>query len=340
MKHLNSILALAMFSFFLVSCTQDTDIMDESVNLRAQDAIDFTKIINPNTARAAAQFDNTTNGLYKGIFVSNDLSYHGILTVNLGNDRRYNAILEYGDGQRKKIGFLGEQSNNDGSSNIYEFHGKNGGFTIDLSNHTSPIITKAMIDGQTAQGKLLKETSQNPVRAVLGTFEDSNDTSFNGTWDLLSTSTRTVSVSTSPLTAPDFPPTVDVTVNNITGVVVTRSGSSMVFSDDTMEPYTPGTECETLLPTLPSGLQDPFYTGAKTIRVESAIPGSLVFYDIAINEYGAATQSSVFVAGEAPALWSLIYSKRQEEQYFDLDCNITEAGSWSWKGRTGTITLD
>jgi hypothetical protein len=320
MKHLNSTLALVMFSFFLVSCTQDNDNMDESLDLTTQDAINLTKIIDPSTARAAAQFDNTTNGIYKGIFVSNDLSYHGVLTVNLGNDGRYNAILEYGEGQGKKIGFLGEQSNNDGSSNIYEFRGKNGGFTIDLSNQTSPIITKATIDGQTAQGKLLKETSQNQVRAVLGTFEDSNDTSFNGTWDFLTSGTRVVTVPTG--LAPPNPAAVNVTVNIVADVVLTKGG--MTFNDNSMESFTVSSGCNALL--LPTGVQTPFVSGPQSL-------GGIFM----IDEYAAPDQTSIFL-GEV-ATWNLVYSTYQDS-YFNGDCSSSSSGSWSWKGRTGTITLD
>jgi hypothetical protein len=320
MKHLNSTLALVMFSFFLVSCTQDNDNMDESLDLTTQDAINLTKIIDPSTARAAAQFDNTTNGIYKGIFVSNDLSYHGVLTVNLGNDGRYNAILEYGEGQGKKIGFLGEQSNNDGSSNSYEFRGKNGGFTIDLSNQTSPIITKATIDGQTAQGKLLKETSQNQVRAVLGTFEDSNDTSFNGTWDFLTSGTRVVTVPTG--LAPPNPAAVSVTVNIVADVVLTKGG--MTFNDNSMESFTVSSGCNALL--LPTGVQTPFVSGPQSL-------GGIFM----IDEYAAPDQTSIFL-GEV-ATWNLVYSTYQDS-YFNGDCSSSLSGSWSWKGRTGTITLD
>ena len=319
MKHLKSFLAFAMFSFLLVSCTQDTETVDASLDLTANETVDLTTIINPDTARAAAQFDNTTNGIYKGVFVSTDISYHGVLTVNLANDSQYNAILEYGDDQNQRLGFV--RVNNDASSisNVIEFRGKNAGFTLDVSDYALPVVTEASIGGQGAQVKVLKETSGNQVRAVLGTFVQSDDPTFTGSWDLMSSGTRVVTVPTG-LPAPT---TIDVTVNNISDVAVTVDG--VLFSDIVMEDFIVPNVCGA---PLPIGNQAPFYSGMQTI---GGFP---------INEYAAATQTSTFVVGDPAATWNLVYSGYQGGLYYDADCNVIAGGTWSWKGRTGTITLD
>lgn len=86
--------------------------------------MDLKKNMNPDTAKALEQHENKPIEIYKSIFVSNDLSYHVDFTVNLGNDI-------------------------DDFSKVYDFLGKSDGFITFLNDYTSPIITKAMIDGQT-----------------------------------------------------------------------------------------------------------------------------------------------------------------------------------------------
>lgn len=313
MKHLDSFMPLAMFSFFLVSCTQDSDISSEI------ESIDLTTIINPDTARAEAEFDNTAGGIYKGVFVSNDIAYHGVLTVNLGNDSKYNAILEYGDDQ--SIGFVCVPNTAAGTSNVIEFRGANTGFKLDVTDDLQIIVSEAYIDGQTAQARLLKETSRNQVRAVLGTFSDDSDLTFTGTWDFLSTLTEVVTIPTG-LGFP-FPSTVDVTVNVISEVVLTKNAT--LFSDDTLENFTPGAGCGV---TLPAGSQAPFFSGPQVI-----------VGIVSIDEYAAVAQTSTFVGEECN--WSFIYSFAQGGKYFDINCTETPlGGTWSWKGRTGKILLE
>ena len=130
------------FAFFL-GCSPDTEITQEVEN------IDLAKIINPDTAKAASEFDNSSNGIYKGVFVSDDMSYHGVLTVNLGNDAQYNAILEYGDDQR--IGFVRTSNGATGLTNTIEFRGANAGFTLNVSDYSQPIVTDGYVNGQGAQ---------------------------------------------------------------------------------------------------------------------------------------------------------------------------------------------
>ena len=146
-------LILSLGLAFFVGCSPD------SVTSTEIESVDLTKMIDPDTARAAVEFDNTSSGIYRGVFVSTDMSYHGVLTVNLENDSQYNAILEYGNDQR--IGFVRVNNGQVSISNVIEFRGKNAGFIIDVRNYAEPIVTDGYVDGQRAQIKLLKETSIN-----------------------------------------------------------------------------------------------------------------------------------------------------------------------------------
>lgn len=317
-------LLLGIALAFFVGCSPDSETSSEI------ESIDFTKIINPDTAKAAAQFDNTNSGIYKGVFVSDDISYHGVLTVNLANDSQYNAILEYDDNQR--IGFVRVSNGAASVSNVMQFRGENARFTLDVSDYTNPIFSQGYIDGQTAQAKLLKETSTNKVLVTLGIFDEDGDATFFGTWDFLSSSTRVISVPTN--LPPPAPETYPITVNNIDAVVLTKSSGAM-YVDNVMEDFTAGFGCAFVLPSLPFGTNAPYYSGEQTVTV---IAAPLVTRDV--DEYSLLNQTSTF---DAPlpevATWSLLYSKIVN-RYYDENCNeLPSGGSWDWKGRTGRILL-
>ena len=216
---------------FFLGCSPELETVPEI------ESVDLTKIIDPTTARAVAEFDKTSSGIYKGVLVANDMSYHGVLTVNFGNDSQYNAILEYGDDE--KIGFIPVNVASANASNVMEFRGRNAGFTLNVGDYNQPVVSNGYINGEKAQTKLLKETSTNQVRVALGTFIDDLDPNFTGTWDMLSNSTQIVTLSTG-LGFP-FPPTVDVIVNVISEVVLTKNAT--LFNDNVMEDFILGSSC-------------------------------------------------------------------------------------------------
>ena len=304
-------LILGLGLAFFVGCSPD------AVTTSEIESVDLTKIINPDTVRASAKFDNSSSGIYKGVFVSTDMSYHGVLTVNLANDSQYNAILEYGNNER--IGFVRVNNGQESISDVIEFRGENTGFTINVSDYKKPVVTEGYVDGQQAQIKLLKETSTNPVMVDLGTFSDDIDLTFQGTWNFVSNSTQVVNVPTGLV----FPATIPVTVNIISQVVVTKDGA--MFTDNVMEDFTPGPGCQV---TLPAGSQAPFFSGVQNIS------------GFNIDEYAAAAQTSTFVVG-LNTTWSLIHSFYQGDKYYDINCIETPAGgTWSMGSRNGHILLN
>lgn len=312
---MKKIILLTLVLAVIISCSPD---QNEPV---VSEAVDLTQIINPDTAKAAPQFDTTSNGIYKGVFASNDSELHGVLTINMGNDARYNAVLEVG---AMRIGYVRLSNTTIATETKIEFRGAGTGFTLDVSNFENPIIENAYINTQNAQGRVLKETSQNRVMVSLGTFVDDADPTFTGTWDFLSTSTQVISV---PLPDPAPPGTVEnVTVNVISELVLTKNGT--MFTDTTMEPFTPGPNCGT---TLPTGSQAPFFTGEQTVLVGG-------FFPLDINEFAASTQTSTWLGEDAT--WDFNYSKANENIYYNANCETQTSGTWSWKGRSGSITLD
>lgn len=264
-----------------------------------------------------AKFDQQSKGLYHGIIASEDSQFHGEIWVNIANDGYYKAMVKTVEGEKLFFNL----DNSISSKHEYAFIGERGSFRVSIINPENATVTRTLIDGEQAHIQLLKERNSTKNRAVIGTFVDSADSGFTGTWDLLSTSTQVITIPTG-LGFP-FPPTVDVTVNIISEVVITKSGGGVV-TDDTMELFTPGPTCDD---TFPTGEQQPFFSG------EQNIGGA-----IDINEYGVANQISTFFGSDCN--WNFIFSKAAGDLYYDIDCNEVTSGTWSWRTRSGTITLN
>lgn len=301
------------FALLLFSCSPEQE--EQDLN------IDLTQIVNPSTVKATASLDNKSNGLYKGVFVANDGSNHGFLTINAGNDTQFNAILEVHSG--KKVGFIGSVNVN--NKQMIDYRSTNAFFTLDLTRDNDPVITSAKIEGLVAQAFVIKEHSTNRVSGTLGAFVDDTDASFSGTWDLISTSTRVIDI-----TIPGVPPQ-SVTVNNIDTVVVCRDGGIM-HSDSSMEDINPSAGC--IAQGFPAGTQQPFYSGEQTISV--TIPPLPFPVPVDIDEYFVPLQTSQL--GGATATWSFAFSLANSNVYYDTDCNVVTSGSFSYNGKTGSIT--
>lgn len=305
---------LFLVATVLFGCSPEADTTTESP------AIDLSMLVNPNTVLPEAKYDTTEKGIYRGIFVGNDMSHHGELTVNVQNDGHFNAVLVTTDAA--KFGFVGYPFFSNSLVSKVVFHGEDQSkFILNLTHSEEPIIEEAFIAGKPATAKVLKETSQNSVMISLGTYTDDSDPSFNGTWDFLSTETEVITIPTGqPF---PFPATVDITVNIISELVLVTAGGGM-FTDTAMEEFMAGAVCPA---TFPTGSQRPFFSGEQTI-------GGVV----EINEFAAGNQSSPLNGTDAS--WTFLYSFANGSAYYDIDCNVLTAGTWSWNGRTGSILLD
>jgi hypothetical protein len=339
-------LLLVLCLSFLVGCDTDSETNSDFESVDLTRNVDLTKIIDPDTARAEARFDNSTNGIYKGVFVSDDMKFHGVLTVNVGNDSQYNAILEYGDDE--KIGFLRVDNNSKSISNVVEFRGGSAGFTLDVSDYKKPVVTAGYINGVEAQMKLVKEKSANRIVIVLGTFSDDRDPSFNGTWDLIGFSGEAlITVPTTdidlPLPPGVYPAFVDVEVQTLDELVVTING--VVFTDDKMESFRAGANCLSIMPNFPNEKFLPFASGEQTQVLEPLIPGPWPTFVWDIDEYAVGDQISLL--GGNVANWNVAFSYASrrwpngtEGDYWTTNCVKSPlGGTWNWSGRRGHILL-
>jgi hypothetical protein len=79
-------LEIKLFNFIVIGLALFVGCNSGSETSSEIESVDLTKIVAPNKARVEAEFDIISSGIYKGVFVSNDMSYPGTFMVNLEND--------------------------------------------------------------------------------------------------------------------------------------------------------------------------------------------------------------------------------------------------------------
>ena len=293
MKKLFLLFALSLIVF---SCNKD-EITVEQENGFISDSIDPKM-----TPRA--EFDESNLGMYHGIIVTEDVTFHGEIWINLGNDGNYNATVITVSGD--KVSFFAEESND----NTYTFKGTRGTFDFDVTDFTNAIATNVTIDSKVAVLHSYKETSTQRGVGSLGTYVDSADAAFTGTWDLISV-------------GDPHPLGIGVVV---TEVLVVAPGAG-VFTDMVFEPF--DFACFGAVGTLPMLLNDPGVRNELWAFEQTSMFGSiLATYDLGI--------SSVIRDGN-----NLGYA-----DFFNRDgggapgCFLAgSSGVWDWNGRSGTITF-
>lgn len=174
MKNLKSLLALAMFSFLLVSCTQDSELTEASLDLTAQVNVPI------KDQKANVAFDSTDRGLYQGFFSSGTAQSNGKIWINLGNDGQFNALVEI-DGGGSYNFELASTGTQDANPDVYRFANANGSFVFNVTNPLSPFYTQATLNGMIHLGNVVKVTSQRVPVLMTGTF----DGDLSGTWNLM-----------------------------------------------------------------------------------------------------------------------------------------------------------
>jgi hypothetical protein len=179
MRHLNSLLALAVFSFFLVSCTLDSD--DTSLDLTAEISTSI------KTQKANAAFDTSKEGIYHGIFTSGLSQSNGVVWINIGNDESYSAIVELSNGKEYDFELV-NSTNDETNPTSYKFVNEVGSFVFDVSNPSSPLLKDATLNNLVHLGKIVKNTSQSRAMSKTGTFAGG----LSGTWNLMYDETGTV----------------------------------------------------------------------------------------------------------------------------------------------------
>ncbi len=214
-KFMFSMLALAV----CFGCSQDegstADATDASLVINSSQ-----RSVNQLTEVPNRDFDTSNKGMYHGIIVTQDLSLHGKIWINLGNDGNYNATVVTDQG--KELAFFANHPSVDTAKERgILFKGERGSFVFDNSDLNRPIATEVIINNIPGFIQSVKDRSTQRASAVLGTYVDFNDATFTGTWDLITDGT------TNP-TFFDLP--------NLTQVCVLGPGGAM-FVDEVFETF-------------------------------------------------------------------------------------------------------
>jgi hypothetical protein len=297
----NLILKFSLIILVFASCST------ESVNSPEQDIA-----VNLETFVPDAKFDLASEGKYIGIFGHHtNREMHGKIYVNAGQHNQFGALVKLVNGSILKYK---ASPTIDLSSILYK--GVNGSFLADLSDFENPIITDVKINGEPTDGYIIvKKATRGAIPYVrLGTYVDELDPGFYGNWDLMGDGI------VFPLTTP-FGPT---NAQLISLMTISHGASSLPFTDTSFEPIPPLPCLDVIGGTTPVPSpfisEVPLFGGLATIAQlqTSTINGFVASWRLA-----HVTDNPFFPGGV----------------YYDAACEPVPNGTWTWNGRSGSITV-
>ena len=183
MKSIKSILALVVFSFFLLACSQESEIIDERFDLTV--TVD-TPIQNqvPHIS-----FDNTEKGIYHGIIVSTTTQSRGKIWINMGNDTQYYAFIKMVGGDDVYFDLIPQVETQNTIASVYKFEGTEGSFELDLTDFNVPVVNEATMNNLAFFINVAKSRSSGMASSVTATIEEDGNPSFSGTLSLIADGT-------------------------------------------------------------------------------------------------------------------------------------------------------
>lgn len=311
-----------------LGCSTDSDTTQE--NQYIPEITDLVNLV------ADTQYDNTPIGKYTGVFghyLNKDL--HGKIYINAGLDTRYSALIQLVNGQELK--FKGKKITN--SKHTVIFTGRSGSFQINFANYLSPLVSNVNINGEDEEAYISLVKSQNgaDVFIRLGTYVDSTDPAFFGNWDLMGDPLTTEGT---PFTStiPGVPFLVDgnAVTQEINTLVLSHTGATSQVLVNGMDDFDPNAA----IVCAPIGVSIP---SSEPVLIDIIVTGPISLGDIA-DAISAGGQTSMIIGNVAS--WSLNHTTQITipfgdipESYVTNDCNATTSGTWSWNGRSGTLTV-
>ena len=182
MKVINTILLVAIFC---TSCQKEAFLEEREqqqngdvvVSVDATEEEIFEDVSNQNPRPS---LDNSTQGIYHGIIGTYDLSAHGEIIINVGNDGNYIAALHFVSGEKLVFQALNRRVSS------LEFTNDRGSFILDVSDIDNPVASEVQLDDTEGYVIVYKEKSTKRLSIALGSYVDKDDADFKGNWDLIS----------------------------------------------------------------------------------------------------------------------------------------------------------
>ena len=221
------------------------------------------------------------------------------------------------------------------------FTGEAGSFELDLENFESNITAMVTLNSEDTQAYMVvrkaKSSGRMPV-VLLGTYQETGNPAFNGDWNLMTDGTDVMT--TQSVSLPGFPVPLDVTVTtqNLASLSITHTGIATPFTDGTYETNTAADCFDAIIPGLPIPTDPVVIT--QPIFVEFFGPSG------GQGSISAGGQSSLINGNNAS--WNLTYNTAAgipalgldfPAGFYNEDCSAGTSGSWSWNGRSGTVTF-
>lgn len=304
----------------------------EELELESQD--NSIVALNLETFIPDASLDTNVKGKYVGVIGHHTNStIHGKIFINSGQYGQYNALVQMTDGSRLK--FTGTPQTRE--ANIVHYKGDNASFTVNFENHNHAVVASVQFDTEETDGYLVLHKTTKGVDAVVltGTYVDSSNSAFTGNWDLIGDGNVTIIPVDVNVPGVPFPVTLNVPTENIGTLSVSHTGSTTPLTDTTFETNAainciggtfPGANFPTVPFIIPSDIPNPI--------------GGVLGGEGSVSSGG---QTSLFNGSNAS--WSLSYGDPIPAANFpggftDDSCVPATSGTWSWNGRTGTISID
>ena len=112
-----------------------------------------------------ASLDNSTQGLYRGVFSSFDGTNHGEIVINLGNDGEMAAAIHFINGE--KIAFTAESE----TLTTFKFRNNQGSFSFNVADIEDPTATDVIFNQKASYIRAYKERSSRRISIALGHYE-------------------------------------------------------------------------------------------------------------------------------------------------------------------------
>ena len=180
MKFKMPILLMTLGCMILTSCQQESvELEREVTSLTSQVALNAKEQL-PNPL-----FDSTKKGIYHGVIASQNSQSRGKIWINLGNNSKFTAVVEMQDGI--KASFVGVENSTRGGDSNYVFKGKKGSFIVKANSVNNPeIYAVEFLDSSDYAVFAIKSTSTRMATSYTGTFNETGNAAFAGTWNVLS----------------------------------------------------------------------------------------------------------------------------------------------------------
>lgn len=159
---------VAIAGMLIASC--ETDPID---NLETDVTVNL-ELMSPSPS-----LDNSSDGMYAGVIVADNNNFHGKLWVNLNNNSNYSAMIET---TNKEVYHLELKEKNNG---VFTYSGSIGSFDFTPLRDGESEITNVTIKENIGVARVLKETSQARMMAILGTYDNAFGGNETGTWSFM-----------------------------------------------------------------------------------------------------------------------------------------------------------